>query len=235
MALVLSASTAVPRQRCFLSKCVVALSGDRLATHCGFYSTIVGVRSPRRKSGRSDRSPAPRACKYREIVWGGLILGGHRCGGRAPVVGLLTSGSQNMTGQWAAPDHDPHSPDCGREGSYRDTITRPLTDLPVAGYPLVPRSRRSPATGAQRHQYGRAVFDQDLITSTSTSLSSTVLPSYPLTTEMGCATTCRHDAPSRASSLGKSKLMPHLGLFVEGAVNALSSLRRTREAACGRT
>ena len=25
------------------------------------------------------------------------------------------------------------------EGSYRDTVTRPLTDLPVAGYPLVLR------------------------------------------------------------------------------------------------
>src|SRR5690625_1214619 len=32
---------------------------------------------------------------------------------------------------------DPRCPDCGRDGSYRDTITRPLTDLPVAGYPLV--------------------------------------------------------------------------------------------------
>src|ERR1700738_433518 len=34
---------------------------------------------------------------------------------------------------------DPRCPDCGREGRYRDTITRPLTDLPVAGYPLVLR------------------------------------------------------------------------------------------------
>jgi hypothetical protein len=30
---------------------------------------------------------------------------------------------------------DPRCPDCGRDGRYRDTITRPLTDLPVAGYP----------------------------------------------------------------------------------------------------
>jgi hypothetical protein len=42
---------------------------------------------------------------------------------------------------------DPRCPDCGREGRYRDTVTRPLTDLPVAGYPLVmkvavPRYRR---------------------------------------------------------------------------------------------
>src|SRR6201987_4949949 len=29
---------------------------------------------------------------------------------------------------------DPRCPDCGREGRYRDTVTRPLTDLPVAGY-----------------------------------------------------------------------------------------------------
>ena len=32
---------------------------------------------------------------------------------------------------------DPRCPDCGRDGRYRDTVTRPLTDLPVAGYPLV--------------------------------------------------------------------------------------------------
>jgi hypothetical protein len=31
---------------------------------------------------------------------------------------------------------DPRCPGCGREGRYRDTVTRPLTDLPVAGYPL---------------------------------------------------------------------------------------------------
>ena len=34
---------------------------------------------------------------------------------------------------------DPRCPDCGRDGRYRDTVTRPLTDLPVAGYPLVLR------------------------------------------------------------------------------------------------
>jgi hypothetical protein len=34
---------------------------------------------------------------------------------------------------------DPRRPDCEREGRYRDTITRALTDLPVAGYPLVLR------------------------------------------------------------------------------------------------
>ena len=56
---------------------------------------------------------------------------------------------------------DPHCPDCGREGRYRDTITRPLTDLPVAGYPLVlrvavPRYRCTSA------ECGRMVFNQDL-------------------------------------------------------------------------
>ncbi|WP_234716741.1 hypothetical protein, partial [Mycobacterium tuberculosis] len=56
---------------------------------------------------------------------------------------------------------DPHSPDCGREGSYRDTITRPLTDLPVAGYPLVPRVA-SPRYRCTTPQCGRAVFNQDL-------------------------------------------------------------------------
>ncbi len=56
---------------------------------------------------------------------------------------------------------DPRCPDCGREGRYRDTVTRPLTDLPVAGYPLilrvaVPRYRCTTAECA------RAVFNQDL-------------------------------------------------------------------------
>ena len=56
---------------------------------------------------------------------------------------------------------DPRCPDCGRDGRYRDTVTRPLTDLPVAGYPLVlqvavPRYRcLTPGCG-------RAVFNQDL-------------------------------------------------------------------------
>jgi transposase len=56
---------------------------------------------------------------------------------------------------------DPRCPDCGREGRYRDTVTRPLTDLPVAGYPLVlqvavPRYR------CLTPQCERAVFNQDL-------------------------------------------------------------------------
>lgn len=56
---------------------------------------------------------------------------------------------------------DPRCPDCGRDGTYRDTVTRPLTDLPVAGYPLVlrvavPRYRCTTA------ECGRAVFNQDL-------------------------------------------------------------------------
>ena len=47
-----------------------------------------------------------------------------------------------------------------RDGRYRDTVTRPLTDLPVAGYPLgaevaVPRYRcLTPGCG-------REVFNQD--------------------------------------------------------------------------
>jgi len=56
---------------------------------------------------------------------------------------------------------DPRCPDCGRDGKYRDTVTRPLTDLPVAGYPLVlqvsvPRYR------CLTVECGRAVFNQDL-------------------------------------------------------------------------
>jgi transposase len=56
---------------------------------------------------------------------------------------------------------DPRCPDCGRQGRFRDTVTRPLTDLPVAGYPLVlqvavPRYR------CLTPECGRAVFNQDL-------------------------------------------------------------------------
>jgi transposase len=56
---------------------------------------------------------------------------------------------------------DPRCPGCGRDGRYRDTATRPLTDLPVAGYPLVlqvavPRYR------CVTPDCGRAVFCQDL-------------------------------------------------------------------------
>jgi transposase len=56
---------------------------------------------------------------------------------------------------------DSRCPDCGRPGRYRDTVIRPLTDLPVAGYPLVLRvavPRYRCATPA----CGRAVFNQDL-------------------------------------------------------------------------
>ena len=56
---------------------------------------------------------------------------------------------------------DRRCPDCGQDGRYRDSVTRPLTDLPVAGYPLVlqvavPRYR------CQTLECGRAVFNQDL-------------------------------------------------------------------------
>ena len=32
---------------------------------------------------------------------------------------------------------DPRCPDCGRDGRYRDTVIRPLANLPVGGFPLV--------------------------------------------------------------------------------------------------
>ena len=56
---------------------------------------------------------------------------------------------------------DPRCPGCGRDGQYRDTVVRPLTDLPVAGYPLVlrvavPRYRCTTA------RCGRTVFNSDL-------------------------------------------------------------------------
>ncbi|HWF71609.1 MAG TPA: ISL3 family transposase [Mycobacterium sp.] len=56
---------------------------------------------------------------------------------------------------------DPRCPDCGRDGRYRDTVTRPLTDLPVAGYPLVLRVA-VPRYRCVTPDCGRAVFCQDL-------------------------------------------------------------------------
>lgn len=56
---------------------------------------------------------------------------------------------------------DPRCPDCGAEGRYRDTVTRPLTDLPVAGYPLVLRVA-VPRYRCLTPQCGRAVFNHDL-------------------------------------------------------------------------
>ena len=56
---------------------------------------------------------------------------------------------------------DPRCPDCGCEGQYRDTVTRPLTDLPVAGYPLVLRVA-VPRYRCTTPQCARAVFNQDL-------------------------------------------------------------------------
>ena len=54
---------------------------------------------------------------------------------------------------------DPRCPDCGRDGKYRDTVVRPLTDLSVASYSLVlqvavPRYRCTTI------ECGRAVFNQ---------------------------------------------------------------------------
>jgi transposase len=56
---------------------------------------------------------------------------------------------------------DPRCPGCGREGRYRDTVTRPLTDLPVAGYPLVLRVA-VPRYRCITVDCGRTVFNQDL-------------------------------------------------------------------------
>ena len=56
---------------------------------------------------------------------------------------------------------DPRCPDCGCEGRYRDTVTRPLSDLPVAGYPLVLRVA-VPRYRCTTIDCGRTVFNQDL-------------------------------------------------------------------------
>ncbi len=56
---------------------------------------------------------------------------------------------------------DRRCPDCGQDGRYRDTVTRPLTDLPVAGYPLVLQVA-VPRYCCTTAECGRAVFNQDL-------------------------------------------------------------------------
>jgi transposase len=56
---------------------------------------------------------------------------------------------------------DARCPDCGRQGRYRDTVTRALTDLPVAGYPLVLRVA-VPRYRCDTVDCERAVFNQDL-------------------------------------------------------------------------
>jgi transposase len=56
---------------------------------------------------------------------------------------------------------DPRCPDCGQHGRYRDTVVRPLTDLPVAGYPLVLRVA-VPRYRCSTPACERAVFNQDL-------------------------------------------------------------------------
>ncbi|MBY0443026.1 MAG: ISL3 family transposase [Mycobacteriaceae bacterium] len=56
---------------------------------------------------------------------------------------------------------DRRCPDCGRQGRYRDTVSRPLTDLPVAGYPLVLQVA-VPRYHCTSPDCGRAVFNQDL-------------------------------------------------------------------------
>jgi transposase len=56
---------------------------------------------------------------------------------------------------------DPRCPGCGRAGRYRDTVTRPLSDLPVAGYPLVLQVAVS-RYRCLTTQCGRVIFNQDL-------------------------------------------------------------------------
>ena len=67
---------------------------------------------------------------------------------------------------------DRRCPDCGIEGRYRDTVTRPLTDLPVAGYPLVLRVA-VPRYRCLTPQCSRAVFNQDLGTVAAPRASTT--------------------------------------------------------------
>jgi transposase len=69
---------------------------------------------------------------------------------------------EKVTTIFCAPvGRDPRCPDCGREGRYRDTVTRALTDLPVAGYPLVLRVA-VPRYRCLTTECGRVVFNQDL-------------------------------------------------------------------------
>jgi transposase len=69
---------------------------------------------------------------------------------------------EKVTAIFCAPvARDPRCPVCGREGRYRDTVTRALTDLPVAGYPLVLRVA-VPRYRCLTTECGRVVFNQDL-------------------------------------------------------------------------
>jgi transposase len=67
---------------------------------------------------------------------------------------------------------DSRCPDCGRDGRYRDTVTRPLTDLPVAGYRLV-RQVAVPRYRCLTPECGRAVFHQELGTLAAPRASTT--------------------------------------------------------------
>ena len=48
---------------------------------------------------------------------------------------------------------DPRCPDCGRQGRYRDTVTRPLTDVPVAGGLEQAAPDADPVTAALMHPH----------------------------------------------------------------------------------
>jgi hypothetical protein len=52
---------------------------------------------------------------------------------------------------------DPRCPGCGRDGRYRDTVTRPLTDLPVAGYPAGAEGGRTPLPVRHRRLWAGGV------------------------------------------------------------------------------
>nr|WP_064792809.1 pyridoxal-phosphate dependent enzyme [Mycobacterium tuberculosis] len=107
MALVLSASLLAVASAAlfpFEMRAVVALSGDRLvATHYGFYSTIVGVGVLVGNLAIGSLMSAARRLNTDEIVWGGLILVGIVAVAGLRRLDTFTSGSQNMTGRWAAP------------------------------------------------------------------------------------------------------------------------------------
>jgi hypothetical protein len=56
---------------------------------------------------------------------------------------------------------DPRCLECGSDGRYRDTVARPLTELPVDGYPLVPKVAM-PRCRCVTIDCGGTVFNQDL-------------------------------------------------------------------------
>ena len=109
---------------------------------------------------------------------------------------------------------DARCPGCGCEGRYRDTVTRPLTDLPVAGYPLVLRVA-VPRYRCTTIDCGRTVFNQ-----TSWPSSTTTPPTDPPKPSTDDRKHCRNALGFRNFTHYRWRSLLHSGA-VHTLVNAL--------------